>query len=190
MWWWVRFFFFGPSEERPGPSSSGASFAWGSLRGLGAYNADMLYGPQAFTTWKARDENIVELMACYKTPNFDTDRFWQTWFCNKKSPTKTGLKIPDVSCFLRENRVLPEDHCKEDPCSFPWCGELARSWPKVGQLLTNSVYKILLGRFLTVFPTKSAYKIQPARSWQRVGHGLQTFDTNIYVLKLQGSFLQ
>ena len=26
-----------------------------------------------------------------------------------------------------DSRVLPEDYCKEDPCNFPWGGELARS---------------------------------------------------------------
>ena len=28
---------------------------------------------------------------------------------------------------LEAARVLPEDYCKEDPCNFPWGGELARS---------------------------------------------------------------
>ena len=69
------------------------------------------------------------------------------------------------------SRVLPEDHCKEDPCNFPWGGVLATSWPRVGQLLSNSVYKILLGRLRTVLliPTKSVYKIRLARSWPRTG---------------------
>ena len=31
------------------------------------------------------------------------------------------------ACLLRRDRVLPEDCCKEDPCNFPWGGELARS---------------------------------------------------------------
>ena len=26
-----------------------------------------------------------------------------------------------------KNQVLPEDYCKEDPCNFPWGGELAMS---------------------------------------------------------------
>ena len=49
------------------------------------------------------------------------------------------------------NRVLPEDYCKEDPCNFPWGGELARSRPRVGQSLRNSVYKISPRRFRAVF---------------------------------------
>ena len=36
---------------------------------------------------------------------------------------------------------------------------------------------------------KSGFRIQLARSRPSVGHGVKTFDTNISVLKLQGSFL-
>ena len=49
------------------------------------------------------------------------------------------------------SQVLPEDFCKEDPCNFPRGGELAMSWPRVGQLMSNSVEKILPWRFRTVF---------------------------------------
>ena len=34
--------------------------------------------------------------------------------------------------------ALPEDYSKEDPCNFLWDRELARNWPRVGQLLNNS----------------------------------------------------
>ena len=47
--------------------------------------------------------------------------------------------------------MLPQDRCGKDPCNIPWGGELARSWPRVGQLLGNSVCKVLPWRFRTVF---------------------------------------
>ena len=41
-------------------------------------------------------------------------------------------------------RLLPKDYCKEDPCNFPCDGATkVRNWPRVDQLLSNSVYKIL-----------------------------------------------
>ena len=89
-------------------------------------------------------------------------------------------------------RVLPEDYCKEDPCNLIKKGwgvgeELTKSWPTFEQLWVQN----LAWAFSYCFsPTESAYKIRLARSWPRVGHGLPTFDTNISVLKLQGSFLQ
>ena len=46
--------------------------------------------------------------------------------------------------------MLPEDYCKEDPRYFLWDMELARNWPRVGQLLSNPVYKILPWRFRAV----------------------------------------
>ena len=63
------------------------------------------------------------------------------------------LNLFGAISFCRAGSVwlLPEDYCKEDPCNFPWGGELARSWPRVGQLSSTSVYKTLLGGFRTVF---------------------------------------
>ena len=65
--------------------------------------------------------------------------------------------------------------------------ELTKSWPLFGQLCVQNLALAISGFFS---PAKSAYKIRLARSWPRVGHGVPTFDTNISVLKLQGSFLQ
>ena len=36
-------------------------------------------------------------------------------------------------------RVLPEDYCKEDPCNFPWDGELAWNWPTFEQLCVQNL---------------------------------------------------
>ena len=79
----------------------------------------------------------------------------------------------------------------EDPCKFRWGGELLKRWPRVGQVLSNSVYKILPWRFRTVFLLPTA---RTKSGWlevdQEVDNSWPTFDTNISVLKLQGSFLQ
>ena len=65
--------------------------------------------------------------------------------------------------------------------------ELNKSWPNFEQLC---VQNLGLAISCCVSPTTSAYKIRLARSWPRVeDHGLPTFDSNISVLKLQGSFL-
>ena len=95
--------------------------------------------------------------------------------------------------FGRHDRVLPEDYCKEDPCNFPWGGELARSWPRVGQLLTNShqlcVQNLALALVCCFSWTKSTYKIRLARSWPEVRHGLPTFDTSIFRVEIAGVFI-
>ena len=49
------------------------------------------------------------------------------------------------------SRVLAEDHCKEGPAISQGEGKLARNSPKIDQLLSNSVYKILPWRFYVVF---------------------------------------
>ena len=65
------------------------------------------------------------------------------------------------------------------------------AWRGVGQLLSNSVCKILPRRFRTAFllpraRTKSGW----LEAGQELDNGWPTLDTNISVLKLQGSFLQ
>ena len=65
--------------------------------------------------------------------------------------------------------------------------KLTKSGPTCEQLRVQNLALVISYCFS---PTKSAYKIRLARSWLRVGHGLPTFDTNISVLKLQGSSLQ
>ena len=65
--------------------------------------------------------------------------------------------------------------------------ELTKSWPTFEQLCVQSLPR----RFLTVFlRPRARTKIRLARSRPRVGHGLPTFNTNISVLKLQGSFFR
>ena len=87
--------------------------------------------------------------------------------------------------------VWPEDYCKEDPCNFPWNGELARNWPRVGQLLSNSVYKILPWRFLAVFllpraRTKSAW----LEVDQELDVGCQVWhEHHIFRVEIAGVFL-
>ena len=59
-------------------------------------------------------------------------------------------------------RVLPEDYFKDDPCNFPWDGELVKNRARVDQHVSNSVYKILAWRFpaLVLLP-----RVRKKSSW-------------------------
>ena len=65
--------------------------------------------------------------------------------------------------------------------------ELTKSWPTFEQLC---VQNLALAISCCFSPTKSAYKIRWLEVDQELDNGWATFDTNISVLKLQGSFLQ
>ena len=97
--------------------------------------------------------------------------------------------------------VLPEDYCKEDPCTT---SHGVGSWRGVDQELANFWAtlrtKSCPGDFVLFFsPAKSVYKIQPfllpracAKSaWlevdQKLDMGWPTFDTNIF--EIAGAFL-
>ena len=71
--------------------------------------------------------------------------------------------------------VLPEDYCTKDPCNFLWDGEFVRNWPRVDQLLSNSVYKILPWRFCAVFLlTKERERERRVQLKGRQTRGFQT----------------
>ena len=101
-----------------------------------------------------------------------------------------GTLRPPSYQKVTENEKKVTEKCPKQKVSGlpPFAHPLLRHVERVGQLfLSNSTYKILPWRFRAVFsPTKSTYKL----CWLEVDHGLPTFDTNISVLKLQGSFLQ
>ena len=63
--------------------------------------------------------------------------------------------------------------------------ELTKSWPTFVQLCVQNLALVISYCFS---PTMTAYKIQLARSWPRVGH-VPAFDMNMSVLKLHGAFL-
>ena len=144
--------------------------------------------------WENKHETHIELLfrnAPAKSSWTDLSLVWFASATPERNKKKRDTAVFVVLCKRCLARVLPEDYCKEDPCNFPWGRELARSWPRVGQLLSNSVYKILLGRFRTVFLlARACTKSGRLEVDQELDMGWPTFDMNIPVLELQGSCLQ
>ena len=98
-------------------------------------------------------------------------------FLDKNWTTLRIFGMYVLRTFFRLNRVLPEDYCKEDPCNFPWDGELARNWPRVD---TNFWATPCTKSCPSAFMLFSSTKLVPnpagwGGSWPRVGHGLPTF---------------
>ena len=82
---------------------------------------------------------------------------------------------------------LPRDLCKHDPCNFPTKCGVGGNQPRLVQLMSASVYKILPWQFCA---TKSTNKIRLGWSWPKVWPVLPTFQMNNSKLNLQGSLLQ
>ena len=92
--------------------------------------------------------------------------FFVSLLAVRRTKWRTLSAQPKKQDLLPKRAPLPEDYCKEDPCNFPWDGELARNWPRVDQLLSNSVHQILPWRFRTVCLLSYQERVQNPVGWK------------------------